>query len=90
MKFQIEVINVQSSTKPGKTSSYTQLDVAYKRVDTGKIEGKKIVSFANKEIFSLFSKASNGQVFDITTEKVGSYTARSPNLLATSTSNLLL
>jgi len=73
MKFQIEVINVQSSTKPAKSGTYTQLDVAYKRVDTGKIEGKKVMSFVNKEIFNLFSKASGGQVFDITTEKVGEY-----------------
>ena len=73
MKFQIEVINVQSSTKPAKNGTYTQLDVAYKRVDTGKIEGKKVMSFVNKDIFNLFSKASAGQVYDITTEKVGEY-----------------
>jgi len=73
MKFQIEVINVQSSTKPAKNGTYTQLDVAYKRVDTGKIEGKKVMSFVNKDIFNLFSKATAGQVFDITTEKVGEY-----------------
>jgi len=73
MKFQIEVINVQSSTKPAKSGTYTQLDVAYKRVDTGKIEGKKVMSFVNKDIFNLFSKATAGQVFDITTEKVGEY-----------------
>jgi len=73
MKFQIEVINVQSSTKPAKNGTYTQLDVAYKRVDTGKIEGKKVMSFVNKDIFNLFSKATTGQVYDINTEKVGEY-----------------
>jgi len=69
MQFQIEVINVQSTTKPTKTGSYTMLDVAFKRLDTGKIEGKKIVSFTNKEIFNLMSKAVNGNQFTITSEK---------------------
>jgi len=73
MKFQIEVINVQSSTKPAKNGTYTQLDVAYKRLDTGKIEGKKIMSFTNKDVFSTLSKATTGNVFDVTTEKVGEY-----------------
>jgi len=69
MQFAIEVINVQSTTKPTKTGSYTMLDVAFKRLDTGKIEGKKVVSFTNKEIFNLLSKATNGSQFTITSEK---------------------
>ena len=73
MKFQVEIINVQSSTKPAKNGTYTQLDVAYKRLDTGKIEGKKIMSFTNKDVFSTLSKATTGNVFDVTTEKVGEY-----------------
>ena len=73
MKFQVEIINVQSSTKPAKNGTYTQLDVAYKRLDTGKIEGKKIMSFTNKDVFSTLSKATTGNIFDVTTEKVGEY-----------------
>lgn len=73
MQFQIEIINVQSSTKPAKTGTYTQLDVAYKRVDTGKVEGKKIMSFTNKDVFGIMSKATQGSIYTVTSEKVGEY-----------------
>ena len=69
MQLKIEIINVQSTTKPTAKGSYIMLDVAFKRLDTGKIEGKKIMSFTNKEVFAALSKATNGQQFTITTEK---------------------
>ena len=69
MQLKIEIINVQSTTKPTAKGSYVMLDVAFKRLDTGKIEGKKIMSFTNKEVFAALSKATNGQQFTITTEK---------------------
>jgi hypothetical protein len=69
MKFDIEIINVQSITKPTAKGSYTMLDVAFRRVDTGKIEGKKVMSFTYKEVFTALSKAQQGQKFTITTEK---------------------
>ena len=69
MQFNIEIINVQSSTKPTAKGSYTMLDVAFKRLDTGKIEGKKIMSFTNKEVFSTLNKATQGQQFTVTSEK---------------------
>ena len=69
MQLNIEIINVQSVTKPTSKGSYTMLDNAFKRLDTGKIEGKKIMSFTNKEVFAALSKATNGQQFTITTEK---------------------
>jgi len=70
MQFQIEVINVQTTSRPTKTGgTYTMLDVAFKRLDTGKIEGKKVVSFASKSIFDLLSKAKNGDQFSVTSEK---------------------
>jgi hypothetical protein len=69
MQFNISIINVQSITKPTAKGSYTMLDVAFKRLDTGKIEGKKIMSFTFKDVFKAISTAINGQEFTITTEK---------------------
>jgi len=69
MQFEIQVINVQATTKPTKKGSYIMLDVAYKNVNTGKIEGKKVMSFVNKELFDTLSKAGNGATFTITSEK---------------------
>ena len=69
MQLNIEIINVQSVNKPTAKGSYTMLDIAFKRLDTGKIEGKKVMSFTNKEVFGALAKATNGQQFTITTEK---------------------
>ena len=73
MQFEIEVIAVTSSTKPTAKGSYIQLDVAYKRVDNGKVEGKKIMSFTHKEVFAALKDANNGSRFTVTSEKVGEY-----------------
>lgn len=69
MNFQIEIINVQATTKPTKKGSYTMLDVAFKNLSSGKIEGKKIMSFAQKTAFDILSKATLGNVFTVTSEK---------------------
>jgi hypothetical protein len=69
MQFQIEIINVNAVTKPTAKGSYIMLDVAYKNQSTGKIEGKKIMSFVDKELYNVMSKASMGQSFTITSEK---------------------
>lgn len=69
MQFNITVINVQATTKPTKKGSYIMLDVAYKNETTGKIEGKKIMSFTNKAVFDTLSSATNGNTFTITSEK---------------------
>lgn len=69
MQLKIEIINVQSTTKPTAKGSYVMLDVAFKRLDTGKIEGKKIMSFTNKEVYDTLAKATNGQQFTMTIEK---------------------
>jgi hypothetical protein len=73
MQFQIEIINVQATTKPTKNGSYVQLDVAYKKLADGKIEGKKIMSFANKDAYGVLSKATNGNQFTVTSEKEGEF-----------------
>ena len=69
MILNIEVINVQATTKPTAKGSYIQLDVAFKRLDTGKVEGKKVMSFTNKEVYDTLTKATNGQQLAVTTEK---------------------
>lgn len=69
MKFNIEVINIQSVSKPTAKGSYIQLDVAYKRLDNGKVEGKKIMSFTNKAVFSALQAAGQGSQLTITSEK---------------------
>ena len=71
----IEIINVQSTSKPtAKGGTYTQLDVAYKNLDfKGKVEGRKIMSFTHKEVFAVLSKATNGQVYDVTRVKEGEF-----------------
>ena len=69
MNFDIEIINVQATSKPTAKGSYTMLDVAFKRLDTGKIEGKKIMSFTIKEVFNALSKATQGNQFTVTTKK---------------------
>ena len=69
MILNIEVINVSATTKPTAKGSYIMLDVAFKRLDTGKIEGKKIMSFTNKAVFDIMSKATQGQQLAVTTEK---------------------
>lgn len=71
----IEIINVQATSKPTKNGgTYTELQVAYKNLGkNGAVEGKKIMSFSNKDVFANLQKATNGQVFEITTVKEGEY-----------------
>ena len=69
MKFNISIINVSQQVKPTKSGSYTLLDVAYKNEVSGKTEGKKIMSFAQKETFETLSKATSGQSYTIESVK---------------------
>lgn len=70
MQLQIEIINVASTTKPtSKGGSYVQLDVAYRRLDTGKVEGKKIMSFTNKDVFDALNGLPGGTQVTVTSEK---------------------
>lgn len=67
---QIEILKVdvtQATNTKGK--SYNVAEVAYKNLDNGKVEGKKIVDFANKEVFGILSGAKSGTVFFVTAVK---------------------
>ncbi len=69
MQFNIEIIKVKSETKPTAKGSYTMLDVAFTNLSSGKVESKKIMSFANKTVFDILSKAESDQKFTVTSEK---------------------
>lgn len=69
-QMQIEVVNVNSSTVPTAKGSYQVLDVAYKNKSfQDKLEGKKVMSFAHKDVFEILNKAQFGDVFTISREK---------------------
>ena len=70
MNKQIQIITTQQTTKPTKSGSYTMLEVTYKDLSNGgKTDGKKIMSFASKEVFAVLSKAVQGEMYSITTQK---------------------
>ena len=60
----IEIIDVVVENK-GK---WRQANVSYKGPE-GKPEGKKIMSFANKDVFKAISQAQTGDLFDVKLEK---------------------
>ncbi len=62
---QIEVLGVGVENK-GK---YRVAKVDYKNVETGKIDGKQIMSFTYKDVFKAVSEAKQGDVFDVRAEK---------------------
>lgn len=70
MQFNIQVISVEKTTKPTQKSSYVQLEVAFKNLNTGKVEAKKIMSFSKPEtVFKALQDAKQGDVFLVTSNK---------------------
>lgn len=65
----VDVSQVASTTKSGKP--YTLLEVAYKR--DGKMDGKKIFPFGDKEVYNKLKTLVKGDVVTITSEKEGEY-----------------
>jgi len=61
------LITVLNSTVSDK-GKYKELDLAYKDQDE-KTQGKRIVSFANKEVFVALAGAASGEVYDIRPQK---------------------
>lgn len=67
---QIEVVNVSVATVPTAKGSYQVADVAYKNKSfQDKLEGKKVMSFSNKDVFTTLSNAKFGDVFDVSRVK---------------------
>ena len=70
MQFKIQVIDVEVVSKPTKKGTYKQLTVTYKNLDReDKIEAKKIMDFAQKDIFDILKEVEKGEFFVITTTK---------------------
>jgi len=68
---QIEIVNVSLSTVPTAKGSYQVADVAYKNKSfQDKLEGKKVMSFVNKEVFATLSNAKFGDIFEVQRSKV--------------------
>src|SRR3990167_7946394 len=69
MQIQVEIISISAPqtvpTKNGK--SYQAIEVAYKK--DGKIEGKKIMSFASPAVFKAVQNCVQGDFVTVTTEK---------------------
>jgi hypothetical protein len=57
----VEVLNVAVESK-GK---YRVAKVDFKNVESGKVDGKQLMSFVFKDVFTAFSEAKQGDVFDV-------------------------
>ena len=61
----IKIINV---SQPEKVKTYFTMEVNYKN-EQGQTQGKKLMSFTAPEVFNTLKTASQGDTYDITTEK---------------------
>ena len=67
---QIEIIANPVSTVPTAKGSYQVIELAYKNKSfQDKLEGKKVMSFTNKDVFAALQKAQFGDVFEISRVK---------------------
>ena len=67
---QIEIVNVSTSHVATAKGGYMVADVAYKNKSfQDKLEGKKIMDFANKDVYSKITKATFGETFEVTRQK---------------------
>jgi len=66
----INILSVTVETIPTAKGSYEKASVAYKD-DKGKVTGKNIVSFVNKPVWELISKAQPGEMYEVKNEKIG-------------------
>ena len=66
----IEIIANPVSTVPTAKGSYQVIDLAYKNKSfQDKLEGKKVISFTNKDVFNVLQKAQFGDVFEVSRVK---------------------
>ena len=66
----IEVLSSTITTVPTAKGSYQVCELAFKNKSfQDKVEGKKIMSFAEKEVFNILSKAQLGDIFTVTRAK---------------------
>jgi len=66
----IEIVANPINTVPTAKGSYQVIELAYKNKSfQDKLEGKKVMSFTNKDVFTALSKASFGDVFNVSRVK---------------------
>lgn len=66
----IEIVANPVSTVPTAKGSYQVIDLAYKNKSfQDKLEGKKVMSFTNKDVFTVLQKASFGDIFNVSRTK---------------------
>lgn len=63
---QITILSVDVSTPAGK--KYQVAEVAYKDQE-GKVQGKKIMSFTNKDVYNMAANAKQGEVYNVVSVK---------------------
>ena len=62
----IEIVANPVNTIPTAKGSYQVIELAYKNKSfQDKLEGKKVMSFTNKDVFAALQKASFGDVFNV-------------------------
>lgn len=69
MQLNITVVQVEKTTKPTAKGSYQQLEVTFKNLESGKLESKKIMSFASKDAFNALVGAKQGDTFSVDAQK---------------------
>lgn len=69
---QIEILN----TNVVANAKFNSVEVAYKNLATGKVEGKKIVSFTFPDVYNTLAGATSGQVYNVTSEKIPDKTGK--------------
>lgn len=70
MQFSIKVIDVNNTHVPNAKGGYNKLEVAYKNLESGKVESKILMSFGlTKDSYKALADAKNGDNFTIESEK---------------------
>lgn len=69
MNINITVLQVTKETKPTAKGSYQQLTVDYKNLSSGKVESKKLMSFASPDAFNALVDAKQGATYAVVAEK---------------------
>lgn len=88
MSTNIEVIQVKVASIPSPNGGYQKAEVAYKDLNTGRVNSKTLVSFKAPEVFSAISNAAAGSQWTVSQQKNGQYwewTQAMPGVSATQT-----
>jgi len=70
MNVQIQVLNVEITTKQGK-KPYQNANIAFKDLTAGKVNSKNITAYS--KVFNTVAEAKAGEFYDVVSEKNGEY-----------------